>query len=71
MTLYDKIQSWDVETLAEFIVSIMETTESELAKRAHHHLPENYCVSLLQIPYEIRVAMTVQDLMKDYDETSV
>ena len=64
MTLYELIQTWDVETLAEFLTAIMESTEDNLLDSVG-----KYCdASLIRMEHSARVGMNISLLMEEQDE---
>lgn len=71
MTLYDKLREWDIETLAEFITSLMEGVEDQLLESAQKYLSDGEYVSLLRMDHDMRVALNTQLLMQEDDGTTV
>lgn len=71
MNLYDMIQTWDVETLAEFLTALEEGVEDNLLESVQKHLPDGYDVSLVQVDHDLRVASNIQLLLQERYGTTV
>ena len=67
MTLYELIQTWDVETLAEFLTTIMETTEDNLLESVSKY----WDASLIRMDHDVRRDMNIDLLMQEYHEQDI
>jgi hypothetical protein len=65
MTLYELIQTWDVETLAEFLTVLLESNEDNLLESASRHLPEGIDVSLVSVDHDVRKDKNIELLMQE------
>lgn len=65
MTLYELIQTWDADTLAEFLTTIMETTEDNLLESVSKHLPEGCGASLVRVDHDVRKNSNLELLMEE------
>jgi hypothetical protein len=64
MTYYEKILSFDIEEMAEFIYGVIATTEEEMLASVSR---QGYEVSLVRVAPALRIAENLQRLMEEVD----
>ena len=65
MTFYEKIKSYDVEELAEFIYGLCEGTEERLLESLER---QGYEASLVRIAPEIQISENINMLLQEVDD---
>lgn len=71
MTLYERIRTWDMETLAEFLTTLLESAEDNLLESVNKHFHEGDGAMLVRLDHDVRVEMNIRFLMQEYDGTTV
>jgi hypothetical protein len=67
MTIYELIQTWDVETLAEFLTGLMESVEDNILDSVSKHCD----ATLIRMEHDARRDMNIRLLMQEHDEQDI
>lgn len=65
MTLYDKIMTYDVDTMAAFIYGLIAGTEERIQESLHR---QGFCVSLIRVSEDLQIADNVRMLTQEVDD---